>query len=73
MSEKRILVTGALGQIGSELVLELRRRYGSDRVVASDIRVIQLDDAGMDGPFEYIDCTHQRQIQEVVRRYDVGT
>ena len=73
MSEKRILVTGALGQIGSELVLELRRRYGADRVVASDIRVIQLDLVGTDGPFEYVDCTHQREIQEVVRRYDIGT
>jgi len=73
MSDKRILVTGALGQIGSELVLELRRRYGADRVVASDIRVIQLDLAGTNGPFEYVDCTHQREIQEVVRRYDIGT
>jgi nucleoside-diphosphate-sugar epimerase len=73
MSERRILVTGALGQIGSELVGELRGRFGSDRVVASDIRVIQLEDAKSDGLFEYIDCTHQREIQDVVRRYNVGT
>jgi uncharacterized protein YbjT (DUF2867 family) len=34
----RILVTGAVGQIGSELTLELRRRYGADNVVAAGHR-----------------------------------
>ncbi len=69
---KRILVTGALGQIGSELVSALRERYGPEHVVASDIRVAP---AGMDseGPFQLIDCTSQRQIQEAVRRYHVDT
>ena len=67
---KRILVTGALGQIGSELVSALRERYGPEHVVASDIRVAP---AGLDsgGPFQLIDCTSQRQIQEAVRRYHV--
>lgn len=70
---KRILVTGALGQIGSELVPALRERYGDDHVVASDIRVIRLDEAEADGPFEYLDVTSARGLQEVVLRYDVGT
>ena len=70
---RRILVTGALGQIGSELTPALRARYGSDRVVASDIRMIRLEEVDQDGPFEYIDCTRLREIQEVVRKYDVGT
>ncbi len=69
---KRILVSGALGQIGSELVPALRRRYGADRVVASDVRVPPGGEIE-DGPFEYADCTRLRQLQEVVRRYDVGT
>ncbi len=67
-----ILVTGALGQIGAELVPALRERYGPERVVASDLR---MPPPGLDGegPYEYIDCTHTRQIETVVRRYDIGT
>ena len=70
---KAFLVTGALGQIGSELVATLRRRHGVERVVASDIRIPAKDRSGGAGPFEHIDCTRPEQIMEVVRRYDVGT
>ena len=70
---KRILVTGALGQIGSELVPALRKRYGEDRVVASDIRMVSPEALRGDGPFEFVDCTNARQIQEAVRRHQVGT
>jgi nucleoside-diphosphate-sugar epimerase len=66
-----ILVTGALGQIGAELVPALRERYGAERVVATDIR---MPAAGVaDGPFEYLDCTNLHQIQEVVRKHRVDT
>ena len=34
---KKILVTGAVGQIGSELTIELRKRYGNDNVLATEI------------------------------------
>lgn len=68
--DRRILVTGALGQIGSELVDALRERYGEDAVVASDIR---MPPRGDDGPFEFVDCTNLRSLNEVIRRYDVGT
>lgn len=70
---KRILVTGALGQIGSELVSALRQRYGADAVVASDIRVIQLDVEHSNGPFEYVDVTRARDLQDVVLRYEIDT
>jgi len=69
---KRILVTGALGQIGSELVPALRERYGADNVVASDIRVPPKQ-LVTDGPFEYLNCTDVRQIKETIRKYDVDT
>jgi len=51
---KKILVTGAVGQIGSELTVALRNEYGEDRVVATDIRMptdIVLRDSG---PFEFL-------------------
>jgi len=71
---RRILVTGALGQIGSELVPALRARYGAERVVASDIRSRASGAAPPhDGPFEHVDCTHIGEIERVVRRHEVGT
>jgi nucleoside-diphosphate-sugar epimerase len=69
---KKILVTGALGQIGSELVMELRRRYGEPNVIASDIRMPPVT-AVHDGPFEFVDCTNQRMIHDTVRRHGVDT
>ena len=69
---RRILVTGALGQIGSELVPALRARYGRDRVIASDIRMMPAGDQVQQGPYEHADCTQPHQILEVVRRHDIG-
>jgi nucleoside-diphosphate-sugar epimerase len=69
---RRILVTGALGQIGAELVPALRAKLGNDNVVASDIRM-PADPPKPDEPFEYIDCTVRRMIDEVVHKYDIGT
>ncbi len=69
---ERILVTGALGQIGSELVPALRARYGAEAVVASDVRVPAAA-GGDDGPFEAVDCTSTRQLETVVRRHGIDT
>ena len=69
---RKILVTGALGQIGSELVVELRRLKGAENVIASDIR-LPPGDLALDGPFEVLDATNARQAHDLVRRYDVGT
>jgi nucleoside-diphosphate-sugar epimerase len=70
---KTILVTGALGQIGSELVPALRERYGADRVIGSDIRMPPVEDLAAGSRFEFIDCTNPRQIQDMVRAHNVGT
>jgi nucleoside-diphosphate-sugar epimerase len=66
---QRILVTGALGQIGTELVPALRARYGVDNFVASDLRMPHDGD----GPFEHLDTTDERRVESVVRRYEIDT
>jgi nucleoside-diphosphate-sugar epimerase len=72
---RRILITGALGQIGSELAPALRERYGADRVVASDLRIMpaQLAAGAAAGIYEHLDCTELQPILELMRRYDIGT
>jgi nucleoside-diphosphate-sugar epimerase len=69
---RRILITGAVGQIGSELVPALRQHYGAEQVVASDLRIMPSQRAA-DGAYEHLDCTEPQQIFEVIRRYDIGT
>ena len=70
---RRILVTGALGQIGSELAPALRARYGADRVVASDLRITPSQLSAAEGIYEHLDCTQPQQILELIRRYDIAT
>ncbi len=68
----RILVTGACGQIGSELVSALRERYGNENVVVTDIAEpsAALRDAG---PFEFLNVTQKGAIAAVVDRYEINT
>lgn len=70
---KKILVTGACGQIGSELTLELRERYGSENVVATGHRTKPSDKLCQSGPFEFIDITKRETVEEVVEKYDIDT
>ncbi|HHN93946.1 MAG TPA: NAD-dependent epimerase/dehydratase family protein, partial [Anaerolineae bacterium] len=69
---KRILVTGASGQIGSALTPALRARYGADMVVATDI-VEPPEELRNAGPFEFLDVTQRGAIAAVIDRYNVGT
>lgn len=69
---KKILVTGAFGQIGSELVPELRRKYGKENVVASDVRPA-TDEWKSAGPAEIIDVTKKERLEIVVKQYGTDT
>ena len=70
---EKILVTGALGQIGSELTMVLRGKYGDENVIASDIRS-KVDDVVIEsGPFEIVDCTEKNKMGEIVNKYKVDT
>ncbi|MEW5925399.1 MAG: L-threonine 3-dehydrogenase [Candidatus Zixiibacteriota bacterium] len=70
---KKILITGAVGQIGSELTTALKERYGSENVVASDIRMPANFDPGNDGPFEFLDCLDPHHITRVMQIYNFDT
>ena len=65
-----ILVIGSSGQIGTELVLELRKIYGNNNVVASDIRAssIEILDSG---PFEILDVLDEKKLRDIVIQYNI--
>jgi len=70
---KKILVTGALGQIGSELITKLRNVYGADQVVATDIRKKEDDPVVQAGPFEILDVTDGERMFELAKKHQVDT
>ncbi|MBB6630086.1 L-threonine 3-dehydrogenase [Clostridium algidicarnis] len=70
---KKILVTGALGQIGSELVMHMRSIYGNNNVIATDIRRIDGNPAVESGPFEVLDVLDAKKMAEVAKKHGVDT
>jgi nucleoside-diphosphate-sugar epimerase len=70
---KKILVTGALGQIGSELVMKLRDVYGADQVIATDIKKTDDSKVVQSGPFEILDVTDGNRMLELARTHKVDT
>jgi len=70
---KKILVTGAVGQIGSELTIELRKRYGNDNVLATGRKTKPSETLLNSGPFEFIDITKKETVEKVVMEYDIDT
>lgn len=69
---KNILVVGSFGQIGSELTLELRKRYGTNNVVAADL-CLKKDTPLSEGPVEKLDITNVENLTDLVKKYKIDT
>lgn len=71
---KNILIIGATGQIGSELTMELRKRYGNDHVVAGYIHGSEpKGELKESGPSEVVDVTDGEMIAAAVKKYRIDT
>lgn len=70
---KKILVTGAVGQIGSELTMALREKYGDDNVVAGGRKTKPSEKLLNSGPFEIVDCVDAQEIANIVKKHDINT
>ena len=70
---KKILITGSVGQIGSELTMVLRERYGNDNVIATGRKTKPSEELLKSGPFEFIDITKRETVEKVVDEYDIDT
>jgi len=68
--DSKILIIGSSGQIGTELVLNLREIYGNENVIASDIRKGNYE-VMESGPFEFLDVTNKSEIQKIIEKHQV--
>lgn len=66
---EKILITGACGQLGSELTTRLRLMHGKKNVIASDICEVKENIA--DGPFEHIDVLDKEKLEKVIAKYNI--
>lgn len=70
---KKILIVGAGGQIGSELVPYLQNIYGQNNVVATDINCNACNKLIENGPFEELDALDAKKFAEIVKKYKIDT
>ena len=66
----RILIIGSSGQIGTALAIKLRKMYGNNNVVASDIRP-SSDEVMNSGPFEELDVLDEQLLRKIVKKYKI--
>lgn len=69
----KILITGATGQIGSELTPALRQKYGGENVVAVGHRKPPLAELKESGPYEQGDATDKKFLTDLISKYKVDT
>jgi len=68
---KKIMVTGATGQIGSELIPKLREKYGNDSVIAVGHRTKPTQEFLNSGPFEFADVTERSALEQIIKKYNI--
>jgi nucleoside-diphosphate-sugar epimerase len=72
MRNQRILVTGATGQIGSELVIALRKKYGGENVIAVGHSKPPSKGLANSGPFENIDARQEKDLEKLILKYQIN-
>ncbi len=70
---KKILVTGSVGQIGSELVPALRAKHGNENVVATGHRTMPSESFRNAGPFEIVDVMDKEAFKAIIEKHDIDT
>jgi threonine 3-dehydrogenase len=70
VSSPRILMTGSNGQIGTELSALLRKRYGVNNVVTTDLKAPTT--TLVNGPFEELDIMNNEKLSEVIKKYNIN-
>jgi len=70
---KKILVTGAVGQIGSELTMALREKYGAENVIATGRKTKPSKTLEESGPFHFINVNDVNSVEEIIKKYKIDT
>lgn len=70
---KKIMITGALGQIGTELVVKCREIYGTENVLATDIREPEANSPVQNGPFEILDVKDRERMYKLIEDFGADT
>ncbi|NBT88574.1 MAG: NAD-dependent epimerase/dehydratase family protein, partial [Flavobacteriaceae bacterium] len=71
MPTTRILIVGALGQIGTELTQYLRNIYGRDNVIASDLKS-PTEEISQYGPYEQLDALDADGLRRLLKKYEIN-
>jgi len=70
---KKIMVTGAVGQIGSELTMALREKYGNDNVLATGHKTQPGKKLLESGPFEFINVSKRETFDDLIKKHNIDT
>jgi len=69
----KILVIGSVGQIGSELTLALRKKYGGENVIGTVHRTAPSDELKESGPMETVDAIDKEALRSVIEKHKIDT